>query len=228
MVALPTASGEPVHRVLAGLPRRLLALAVDALLQAVVLGAAALVVGLISRLVPPSGAETLQSALIAVVVLTLSSVILLWPALFETRWQGVTPGKRVAGIRVIDRLGGAPRPGQVLVRNLLRVADLAPGAGLVGLVSAFVDPLGRRVGDLVAGTLVVLDQAAEAPPPGPRSRDLDLARALLERWERLDEAERVQLAAKLADRFRERGADLHISDREVLRRALRSGSAAHR
>ena len=103
---------------------------------------------------------------------------------FELRWQGSTPGKRIIGIRVIDAQGGPLTADAVVARNLMRELEvfiplsvlLAPDQlwpdahGWARLLSslwllAFVFmPLfnkdRRRVGDLVAGTLVVLTPRA--------------------------------------------------------------------
>jgi uncharacterized RDD family membrane protein YckC len=100
-------------------------------------------------------------------------------AWFELRWQGATPGKRVARTRVMDADGGPLRADAVLVRNLMRELEVwlpvsvvlwphfiwpdAPGwarlvSGLWALVFAFLPLFNRhrlRVGDIVAGTIVV-------------------------------------------------------------------------
>jgi uncharacterized RDD family membrane protein YckC len=100
---------------------------------------------------------------------------------FELRWQGATPGKRIIGLRVLDRRGGPLRADAVIARNLTRelevflplTALLAPSAvwsdatpgwvkGLTALwlaVAALLPLFNRdrlRIGDLVAGTLVVI------------------------------------------------------------------------
>jgi hypothetical protein len=65
---------------------------------------------------------------------------------------GLTPGKRIVGLRVIMRDGTRIRPSAALLRNLIRVADQFAG---IGFVSMLIVPGFRRLGDLVAGTLVV-------------------------------------------------------------------------
>jgi uncharacterized RDD family membrane protein YckC len=103
---------------------------------------------------------------------------------FETRSQGRTPGKRKFEIRVIDARGGMLRMDQLIVRNLMRemewfypliilanpevIADAGPGGLRVisvvwfGIIMLF--PLfnreRRRVGDLLAGTMVVSESRA--------------------------------------------------------------------
>ncbi|WP_340119360.1 RDD family protein [Pelagibius sp. 7325] len=113
---------------------------------------------------------------------------------FELRWQGQTPGKRLLGIRVIDRKGGYLTPDAVFARNLLREVELflpitlltAPSQGSgawvnlltllwvgIFLFLPFFNKDRLRAGDLVAGTWVIAapkamllgDVAAEATPP---------------------------------------------------------------
>jgi uncharacterized RDD family membrane protein YckC len=43
---------------------------------------------------------------------------------FETRWQGLTPGKRIVGIRVVDARGGQLEAGAILGRNLIREIEV--------------------------------------------------------------------------------------------------------
>ena len=116
-------------------------------------------------------------------------------AFFELRWQGTTPGKRAMGLRVVDRAGGPLRADAVLARNLMREIEVflplslllsagGPGGGwgllltLVWMGIFVLMPLfnrdALRVGDMVAGTWVVvapkatlLPDLSEAAPGGP-------------------------------------------------------------
>ena len=86
---------------------------------------------------------------------------------FELRRGGQTPGKRAMGIRVISSRGGKLRFADVLTRTLFRVVDnpfLIPFVGFVGAVTALIDPLRRRLGDLAADTIVVRDVRVDLPP----------------------------------------------------------------
>jgi uncharacterized RDD family membrane protein YckC len=94
---------------------------------------------------------------------------------FELAWRGATPGKRLVGLRVIDRRGGPLRPAAVVARNLTREIEMflplsllsAPGGeGGWGRLATFLWlllfsllPLFNRerlrAGDLIGGTLVV-------------------------------------------------------------------------
>jgi uncharacterized RDD family membrane protein YckC len=76
-------------------------------------------------------------------------------AVFEILWQGQTPGKRWAGIRVIKESGRPINAFEAITRNLLRVVDLFPGFYGFGVVTMMLNKRNRRLGDFVAGTLVV-------------------------------------------------------------------------
>jgi uncharacterized RDD family membrane protein YckC len=76
-------------------------------------------------------------------------------AIFESVWKGQTPGKKWAGIRVIKDSGRPITPFEAAARNLLRIVDYLPGFYAVGVVTMLLNEKHRRVGDFVAGTLVV-------------------------------------------------------------------------
>jgi uncharacterized RDD family membrane protein YckC len=82
-------------------------------------------------------------------------------ALFEAFWNGQTPGKHLLKLRVIQQSGRQINFFQALSRNLLRVVDGLPGFYLVGMIFLFVTRRSQRLGDLVAGTLVVHERAVE-------------------------------------------------------------------
>jgi uncharacterized RDD family membrane protein YckC len=104
-------------------------------------------------------------------------------ALFCAQWvwfvvweglRGSTPGKKAFGLRVVTVTGRPIGLGQAMLRNVLRVADLLPTAYLAGVASMALSKRFQRIGDLVAGTLVVnVDRAKVAsanvlwPPPQP-------------------------------------------------------------
>jgi len=96
---------------------------------------------------------------------------------FELAWRGMTPGKRIVGIRVIDRHGGPLLPSAIVARNFTREIEMfiplgillsASGAGpipwerlmlaiwLLSFVALiFVNRDRMRAGDLIAGTIVI-------------------------------------------------------------------------
>ncbi|HEV2679707.1 MAG TPA: RDD family protein [Rhodanobacter sp.] len=68
---------------------------------------------------------------------------------------GQTLGKRALGLRVVNADGTPVTWMPSVVRNLLRVVDALPGVYGVGLASTLIDPHARRLGDIVAGTMVI-------------------------------------------------------------------------
>jgi len=71
---------------------------------------------------------------------------------------GQSIGKMVFGLRVVDLKGNAPSAGAIVLRNLLRVADVTLG---LPLLMVFLTPLRQRVGDLIAGTVVISREGEE-------------------------------------------------------------------
>jgi len=82
---------------------------------------------------------------------------------FEYFWRGQTPGKRVMRLRVVDACGMALAPGQIVVRNLVRVVDELPLLYLVGGIAMMVSRRAQRLGDLAAGTIVVRHRTVQEP-----------------------------------------------------------------
>lgn len=70
-------------------------------------------------------------------------------------WHGQTPGKRLAGTRVVRLDGGGPGFLDVAIRNLVRLVDFLPFAYALGFVVMFFNRNARRLGDFAAGTLVI-------------------------------------------------------------------------
>jgi len=125
----------------------------------------------------------------------------------EIATGGRTLGKRALKLRVLTAEGGAPGAWALLARNLVRSLDLVFGIPLMAL-----DPLARRLGDRLAGTLVVHDRGREAAlfigrvPPGWGPRELTLVEALLARAGTMDDAGRVRDMAEQVLRRIERDA----------------------
>lgn len=82
---------------------------------------------------------------------------------FELRWQGRSPGKRLLGLRVVGERGLPLDFSQVLLRNLLRPVDTLPGAAGLAALCCALQCHHRRLGDLVAGTLVIRERRPRRP-----------------------------------------------------------------
>jgi len=91
--------------------------------------------------------------------------LLVWGyyALFEALWRGQTPGKRVMKLRVLKDSGRQITFFESLARNLLRFIDYLPGFYLVGVVTMLCNKRSKRLGDLVAGTIVVHEHIEDTP-----------------------------------------------------------------
>lgn len=144
--------------------------------------------------------------------------------LCEVLMGGQTPGKRLVGIRVV-RVDGSPVGVlESAVRNLLRVVDSFPLIYAVGCLSILLTRQHRRLGDLLAGTLLVREEridldkyTAEAapsvvlPPAGATARlasgDVELILSFLARAPWLEPAARTRLGARLVERYG--GLDAH-------------------
>jgi uncharacterized RDD family membrane protein YckC len=119
-------------------------------------------------------------------------------ALLEVALSGQTPGKRALKLRVVSRDGGAPSPGALVVRNLFRIID-----NLIGVVLIAVDPLARRLGDRLAGTLVVhavearTEVVATRVPDGWGPRQVAAVEAFLDRFEVLEPERSRALARRI-------------------------------
>ncbi len=116
----------------------------------------------------------------------------------ELATGGRTPGKAAIGARVVSRSGGKAGPGAILIRNFVRAADL-----LVGVPLMAADPLARRLGDRLAGTLVLRQTASPATevvlervPQGWGAREIAFVEALLERLDELSPERAAELSRR--------------------------------
>lgn len=102
----------------------------------------------------------LVSGGLAVAIFVVASFAIQWfyGGLFETFMNGQTPGKRLTGIRVLTTEGQPINGMQAIMRNLFRGADLFPGLPCLGLIVMTLNSRSQRLGDLVSGTIVVVEQ----------------------------------------------------------------------
>lgn len=156
---------------LAGIGSRFVALLIDYLIQ----GAAAFILILIfvlfvsatagSQPVRSSMAGSPNSGKWAIAIAIAIPFLFQWGyfTLFEAFWRGQTPGKRIMRIRVIQQTGRPVGVFESLGRNLTRIIDMLPTFYIIGVIVMFLTRRQQRLGDLVAGTLVVHERDIEAP-----------------------------------------------------------------
>jgi len=154
-----------LHFALASIGNRFLACAIDHALQVVTIIVMALAFTVLANYSTlgdqfSSAPKWVKAALIVVLFLILSGYF----AFFEWIWKGQTPGKRWLKLRVIREDGRPITFWEAAVRNLLRTFDMMPAPFYsIGLISVFVSLSDQRIGDMVAGTVVVREREAEAP-----------------------------------------------------------------
>ena len=210
-LAVDSVTGIDVSLPVAGPGARSYAFLVDWHIR-VILGLAWFVAGALLyngrwSLAPPLAIDARWSAGVLAPAL---GIYFLYHYVLELAMRGSTPGKRMAGVRLVARDGGAPSAGALLTRNVFRLIDSLPLCYLVGLVSVVVTRDHLRIGDMAAGTLLVFERAEARLPASaggaPETGRLDAAGAeivaeLLERWASLSADARVRLARQVLERY---------------------------
>lgn len=165
ILVIETPERVPLHFALASIGNRFLACALDHALQTVVLALIGVVAIILASFA--SIEEVVSTApkwVYAVALLLLFLTFWSYFAFFEWLWSGQTPGKRWLKLRVIREDGRPITFWEAAVRNLLRSFDMMPFPFYsIGLISVFSTTRDQRVGDMVAGTVVVREREAEAP-----------------------------------------------------------------
>jgi uncharacterized RDD family membrane protein YckC len=143
---------------IAGIGSRSLAFAIDSLLQLTFIFL--LLIALV--LILPS----LDAFLVSVGAILWVFIIFFfywgYYTLFEIIWNGQSPGKRIVRIRIIKESGRPITAVEVIGRNLVRAIDMQPFFLYgVGLICMLLNKKNKRLGDFVAGTIAVHDQAIE-------------------------------------------------------------------
>ncbi len=209
---------------LAGVGSRGMALLVDTLVQ----GVTALVVIVAAMLLGPDLSIYWTSAgkwMTAAVIILLFCLYWGYFAIFEALWNGQTPGKRQAKIRVISASGRPITVFESIARNFMRAID-SQLLYVVGAVSIAVDKNNRRLGDMVAGTVVVheiqeqgdsywyaQERTSATSPPAEAigtltEQEFQLIETFLNRRLDLPSMQRLQSAKDIADRI---GAHLKVA-----------------
>jgi len=203
---------------LAGIGSRFLALALDTLVEVAAIG----VVGIVLIALAIPGSFFLSSSglwAVAIAIFLIFALNFSYFALFETLWNGQTPGKRWTHLRVIKDTGRPIGAYDAVLRNLLRIVDLLPTLYAAGIITMIVSRENKRIGDYAAGTVVVHEKPLEAvasiwnapakpartvplgPSPQVTLEELQLIETFLERRDSLDLDVRRAMAHQIADRI---------------------------
>lgn len=131
-----------------------------------------------------------------------------WSIGAEVWFGGASPGKRYVGLRVVRTDGLPVGLTESLLRNLLRPADFLPVFYGVGLIASLTSARFQRLGDRVAGTMVVhvdppprprrpASDEAFSPPVQLRSVEVEAITEFAERASGLTAARAIELADRL-------------------------------
>jgi len=154
-----------LHLAVAGIGSRFLAIAVDTLIQILVLLVTILVLGLLGYSGSLSAMGEYSNWILAAYGAFVFVLFYGYFAIFEILWSGQTPGKRYVGIRVIKDSGRPLTAGETIGRNLMRIIDQLPVFYAVGILVALLNSQHKRLGDLLAGSILVREASlAELKP----------------------------------------------------------------
>jgi hypothetical protein len=130
---------------------------------------------------------------VAIVLVLLPAWWLGYFIAFETLWRGRTPGKAALGLRVVTTEGAPVRFRHAAIRALLGLVDFALASGFFAVIFILLTRDNQRLGDLVAGTLVLRERSglaapapvSFAPPPGLEAytATLDTSRLSIEEYQ---------------------------------------------
>jgi uncharacterized RDD family membrane protein YckC len=201
---------------IAGLGSRFLAILADTAIQ-VVLSFFVLIVGSIVGASLSGFWKVGAQWTVAIIFILLFLLYSGYFALFEIFWNGQTPGKRFAQVRVIKDDGRPIGAYEAIVRNALRLVDSLPTLYGVGLLSIFLSKQSKRLGDFVAGTVVVHEKTLvdirpyaetkidETLPPIDASKvtleEVQLIETFLNRRDNLEPSVRTTMAMQIANRL---------------------------
>jgi uncharacterized RDD family membrane protein YckC len=200
---------------LAGIGSRGLALMLDTVVQ----GAVILALGLIALVFLYATSFPRLGKLwgYAILIFVAFFMELGYFAFFESIWNGQTPGKRWTHLRVIKDSGRPIGTQDAVLRNLLRIVDSFPTLYATGIITCLISPQNKRIGDYLAGTVVVREKSIQAgrelwDNPAPQTTaaipsrilspaELQLIEAFLERRSSFTDDVRRGMARQIAERI---------------------------
>jgi uncharacterized RDD family membrane protein YckC len=169
-------------------------------------------------------------SLLLLVFLPPMVIYFLYHPVLELLMRGQSPGKRMAGVRVVTVNGGTPGVGAVLIRNIFRLIDCLPALYLVGLATTLLSAQRVRIGDMAAGTLLVMDEHVpskylELDGVAGAEAEVDFAtrdliQQILERWSSLGVDKRDAIARALLKKSLGAAEDADALDDAALRARL--------
>lgn len=145
---IETAQNVSIYQNVAGIGERLLAFLIDLF---IIIAYFFVTVFLIGAFVSENRDEWEVISFFMVINLP----VYLYSLLFETFWDGKTPGKSAMNLKVVKLDGSKPGFGSFFVRWILRVIDITISTGGIAVVTILLNDKGQRLGDMAAGTTVI-------------------------------------------------------------------------
>ena len=145
---IETAQNVQIQQEAAGVGERILAFLIDALIILAYTIAISYILGSVD----------LPDDMIWVFILAIGLPVLLYHLLWESLWNGRSPGKAAMQLRVVKLDGSRPAFSNFLLRWLLRFIDVSISSGAVALVTILMNGKGQRLGDLAATTTVISEK----------------------------------------------------------------------
>ena len=194
---------------------------IDSLIQGALIGVAVLILaamGFSFRFTGFGRSRAPDVWLLAILIFVYFLLMYGYFIFFEAVWNGQTPGKRLTHIRVMKDTGQPITPIESVARNLIRIIDQVPPPTYgIGLLCAWISPRSKRLGDYVAGTVVVHErpfETNEAQWDAPAQQnthhygasrltleEMALVEAFLSRRSALEAAVRYDTAAGIVSRI---------------------------
>ncbi|HJB09850.1 MAG TPA: RDD family protein [Candidatus Brachybacterium merdavium] len=141
---------------------RMVSAAIDGALQLAIL------IGGVVALAWTAARADLDQGLIAAAVLVMSVTAYVgYPVLSELLLRGRSVGRLVMGTRVVRDDGGPAHLRQSLIRAVMAMLEIWSTAGTLALTSSVIDRRSRRIGDLLAGTMVIQERMRTIEPRRP-------------------------------------------------------------
>jgi uncharacterized RDD family membrane protein YckC len=160
-MAVVTPEAVPLDFQVAGIGSRFLALIADWAIQGTILFGVVFAAGVAAAALGGGLGGGLAAAAVYLLVFL---VVFGYPVAFETLWRGRSPGKAALGLRVVTREGGPIRFHHAAVRAALGIVDFLATGGAAAVLSVLLTRDSQRLGDLVAGTLVLRERTGMGAP----------------------------------------------------------------
>jgi len=186
--------------------------------------------------VQDSKAFSSGSSMFYLVLLPSLAIYFLYHPILELAMNGRTPGKRMAGVRIVAKDGRSASSGAILLRNVFRLIDSLPMFYVLGILVCLLNKQHLRIGDMAAGTVLVYEEQANKKRQNMimgangshelSTQQRELIAEMLERWRELEPDKRNDMAQTLLSKLGqavpvEKGRKLDSALRNQLQQLLK-------